>query len=57
LGGELAALMAGEISPYEVTGALLAGLRGYAPSVLILEDLQWADVRATRRMAVPAGVG
>jgi hypothetical protein len=25
--------------------------------VLILEDLQWADVRATRRMAVPAGVG
>lgn len=43
LGGELAALMAGEARPYEVTGALLAGLRGCAPSVLVLEDLQWGD--------------
>ena len=43
LGGELAALMAGEVSPYGVAGALLAGLRGCAPSVLVLEDLQWAD--------------
>jgi DNA-binding NarL/FixJ family response regulator len=43
LGGELAVLMAGEVGPYEVARALLAGLRGCAPSVLILEDLQWAD--------------
>jgi DNA-binding NarL/FixJ family response regulator len=43
LGGEVAALVAGEVGPYEVAGALLAGLRGCAPSVLMLEDLQWAD--------------
>ena len=43
LGGELAALVAREARPYEVTGALLAGLRGCAPSVLVLEDLQWGD--------------
>ena len=43
LGGELAALVEGEARPYEVAGALLSGLRGCAPSVLVLEDLQWAD--------------
>lgn len=43
LGGEVAALVAGEARPYEVTGALLAGLRGCAPCVLVLEDLQWVD--------------
>ncbi len=43
LGGELAVLVAGEARPYEVTGALLADLRGCAPSVLVLEDLQWGD--------------
>ncbi len=43
LGGELAALVAGDARPYEVAGALLGGLRGCAPSVLVLEDLQWGD--------------
>ena len=43
LGGELAALVAGEASPHDVAGALLAGLRGCAPSVLVLDDLQWCD--------------
>jgi tetratricopeptide (TPR) repeat protein len=43
IGGEIAVLVAGEARPYEVTAALLAGLRGCAPSVLVLEDLHWAD--------------
>jgi ATP/maltotriose-dependent transcriptional regulator MalT len=43
LGGEIAALVAGESRPYEVAGALLAGLRGCAPSVLVLDDMQWSD--------------
>jgi DNA-binding CsgD family transcriptional regulator len=43
LGGEAAALVAGEARPYEVAGAMLAGLRGFAPCVLVLEDLQWSD--------------
>ena len=43
LGGEAAALVVGEARPYEVAGALRAGLRGCAPSVLVLEDLQWSD--------------
>ncbi|MGN6869944.1 MAG: ATP-binding protein [Solirubrobacteraceae bacterium] len=43
LGGELGVLVAGEARPYEVAGALLSGLRGCAPSVLVLDDLQWAD--------------
>ena len=43
LGGEAAALVAGEARPFEVAMAVLAGLRGCAPSVLLLEDLQWGD--------------
>ena len=43
LGGEAAALVAGEARPYDVARAVLAGLRGCAPSVLVLEDLHWGD--------------
>jgi DNA-binding CsgD family transcriptional regulator/tetratricopeptide (TPR) repeat protein len=43
MGGELAVRVEGEARPYEVTDALLAGLRGCAPSILVLEDLHWAD--------------
>ena len=43
LGGEAATLVAGEARPYDVAAAVLAGLRGCAPSVLVLEDLQWGD--------------
>ena len=42
-GGELKALVDGEARPHEVAGALLGELRGRAPSVLVLEDLHWAD--------------
>ncbi|MGH2930785.1 MAG: AAA family ATPase, partial [Solirubrobacteraceae bacterium] len=42
-GGELAILVEGGARPHEVTGALLGELRGCAPCVLVLEDLQWAD--------------
>ncbi len=43
LGGEAAALVGGEARPHEVADAVLGGLRGCGPSVLVLEDLQWAD--------------
>ncbi len=43
VGGELAMLVEGDARPHEVTGALLAELRGRAPSVLVLEDLHYAD--------------
>lgn len=43
IGGELAALVASEARPHEVAGGVLAGLRACAPSVLVLDDLQWGD--------------
>lgn len=43
LGGELAILVEGDARPHEVAGALVAELRGLAPSVLVLEDLHHAD--------------
>ena len=43
VGGELAILVEGDARPHEVAGALLAELRGRAPSVLVLEDLHYAD--------------
>lgn len=42
-GGEVAALVAAEARPHEIAGGLLAGLRGSAPSVLVLDDLHWGD--------------
>jgi DNA-binding CsgD family transcriptional regulator len=43
VGGELAILVDGDARPHEVAGAMLAELRGRAPSVLVLEDLHHAD--------------
>jgi DNA-binding CsgD family transcriptional regulator/tetratricopeptide (TPR) repeat protein len=43
IGGELAILVEGDALPHEVAGALLSELRGRAPSVLVLEDLHFAD--------------
>jgi DNA-binding NarL/FixJ family response regulator len=42
-GGELADLIATGPRPYEVAAAVLDELRGRVPTVLVLEDLQWAD--------------
>ncbi len=41
--GRLRELVAGAAKPYEVAGALLAELRDRAPSVVVLEDMHWAD--------------
>ena len=43
VGGELAMLVERDARPHEVAGALLAELRGRAASVLVLEDLHYAD--------------
>jgi DNA-binding CsgD family transcriptional regulator/tetratricopeptide (TPR) repeat protein len=43
VGGELLRLGGSRARPYEVASALLGELRGAAPSIVVLEDLQWAD--------------
>jgi DNA-binding CsgD family transcriptional regulator/tetratricopeptide (TPR) repeat protein/GTPase SAR1 family protein len=43
VGGELGELVAGAPRPYEVAVALLDELRGRSPTVLVLEDVHWAD--------------
>jgi hypothetical protein len=60
--GELAELIAGAGRPYEVAAAVLDELRERPPTVLVLEDLQWADeatldvitLLVTRIASVPA---
>ncbi len=42
-GAELAALDPEDAQPYEVAAALMAELRANAPTVLVVEDLHWAD--------------
>jgi DNA-binding CsgD family transcriptional regulator/type II secretory pathway predicted ATPase ExeA len=42
-GGELARATAGDAGPHEVANALLRELARRAPTVLVLEDLHWAD--------------
>src|SRR5512132_2512249 len=42
-GGEVEALVHGEAKPYEVATALIHELGRHAPSVLVLEDVHWAD--------------
>jgi DNA-binding CsgD family transcriptional regulator/tetratricopeptide (TPR) repeat protein len=43
LGGASAELMTRDARPYEIARALLDQLAGERPSVLVLEDLHWAD--------------
>jgi DNA-binding CsgD family transcriptional regulator len=43
MGGELEELVEGEARPHEVVVALLGELQSGAPTVLVLEDLHWAD--------------
>ena len=42
-GGDLAAATAGVAGPHEVAGALLRELGRRAPTILVIEDLHWAD--------------
>jgi DNA-binding CsgD family transcriptional regulator/tetratricopeptide (TPR) repeat protein len=42
-GGEVQALVHGAAKPYEVATALMHELGRHAPSVLVLEDVHWAD--------------
>jgi predicted ATPase len=42
-GGEVEALVHGAAKPYEVATALMHELERHAPSVLVLEDVHWAD--------------
>jgi DNA-binding CsgD family transcriptional regulator/tetratricopeptide (TPR) repeat protein len=42
-GGELGELMQREARPYEVAAALLRELADRAPTVVVLEDVHWAD--------------
>jgi DNA-binding CsgD family transcriptional regulator len=43
VGGELQELVASEAKPHEVTAALLAELGGRRVTVVVLDDLHWAD--------------
>jgi predicted ATPase len=43
LGGAAAELVTRDARPYEIARALLDQLAGACPSVLVLEDLHWAD--------------
>src|SRR3954452_4080265 len=42
-GGELESMAAGGARPYEVMAALLRELAARAPTIVVLEDLHWAD--------------
>jgi DNA-binding CsgD family transcriptional regulator/tetratricopeptide (TPR) repeat protein len=42
-GGELATLLAGEATPHEVCNVLIRELNRRDPTVLVLEDIHWAD--------------
>lgn len=43
VGGELERLLTQDARPYDVASALMRELAGARPTVLVLEDLQWAD--------------
>ncbi len=43
IGGEFEEMVEGAAAPHDVAGALLEELQSCAPSVLVLEDLHWAD--------------
>src|SRR5262245_47457658 len=61
-GGELGELVSSGPTPHEVTAALMRELTGARPSIVVLEDLHWADeatldvltLTARRIEAVPA---
>jgi DNA-binding CsgD family transcriptional regulator len=62
VGGDFEELVAGGAQPHDVARALLRGLRGRHPTVLVVEDVNWADeatldvltLLVARLTAVPA---
>ena len=62
MGGELEQIAAGTPRPHEVASALVRQLRGQVPTVLVIEDVHWADeatldvltLLASRITAAPA---
>jgi DNA-binding CsgD family transcriptional regulator len=42
-GGELAELLAVDARPHELVAAITRDVRSHGPTVLVLEDVQWAD--------------
>ena len=54
-GAELARLLAGPARPHEVAGGLLRELSGEVPTVLVLEDVHWADDATLDVMTLLAG--
>jgi DNA-binding CsgD family transcriptional regulator/tetratricopeptide (TPR) repeat protein len=42
-GGELGEVVRGDAKPYDVAGALIRELESRSPTVLVLDDLHWAD--------------
>ncbi|MGA9857772.1 MAG: AAA family ATPase [Solirubrobacteraceae bacterium] len=54
-GGELKDLLSRAPRPHEVVAALLAELRTHAPTVLVLEDVHWADEATLDALALLAG--
>ena len=43
LGPEFAELLLGEAVPYQVAAALIERVRGNGPTVVVIEDVHWAD--------------
>jgi len=54
-GGEVQRLVAGAARPHEVAVALLRELRGRLPTVLVIEDVHWADEATLDVMTLLAG--
>ena len=54
-GGELAAIIDGGATPHEVATALLRALRDQRASILVLEDLHWADEATLDVFGILAG--
>src|SRR5262249_43778816 len=42
-GGELDEVVRGDAKPYDVAGAVIRALEASAPTILVLDDLHWAD--------------
>lgn len=55
LGGDLAAEVTGGTAPHDVTLALLQRMEGRTPSILVVEDVHWADEATLDVLRLAAG--